>query len=103
MQKLTPTKAAYVMAAFVGGVLTLVAFTVDTGRATEALDLAILPGAIAFLLVSGGEAGSNSVAEAIAPYAAGIVNMICYPILLLIILRIYRRLTNSTHDEKEHQ
>jgi hypothetical protein len=92
MRKLTPTLAACVTASIVGGVLTLIAFTHDLGEASNALDVAIVPGTIAYLLISGGEAGSTPVAEAIAPYAAGIVNMICYPLVLLIILRIYRRL-----------
>jgi hypothetical protein len=93
MQKPTPTLVACVIASIVGGVLTLTGFALDAGKASNALDVAIAPGTIAYLLISGGEAGNTPAAEAIAPYAAGIVNMICYPLVLLVILRVYRRLT----------
>lgn len=93
MRKLSTTLGACVIASIVGGILTLIAFTLDAGKASNALDVAIVPGTIAYLLISGGEAGSTPMAEAIAPYVAGIVNMICYPLVLLMILRVYRRLT----------
>jgi hypothetical protein len=101
MRKLYPTLVAYVIASIIGGVLTLIAFTLDAGKASNALDVAIVPGTIVYLLISGGEAGSTPIAEAIAPYAAGLVNMICYPLVLLIIFRIYRRLTGVMHHRRE--
>jgi hypothetical protein len=96
MRKLTPTVTACVLASIAGGALTLLAFTFNEAKVSSTLsnvlDIAVVPGTIAYLLISGGEAGSAPFAEAVAPFAAGIVNMIFYPIILLGIFRIYRRL-----------
>jgi hypothetical protein len=92
MRKLTPTLIACILASLVGGLLTLIAFTLDVAKVSNALDVAVVPGTIAYLLISGGEAGSTPFAEAVAPFAAGLVNMICYPLILLVFVKIYRQL-----------
>jgi hypothetical protein len=70
----------------------LIAFTLDVGKVSNALDVAVVPGTIASLLISGGEAGSTPFAEAVAPFAAGLVNMVFYPLILLVFVKIYRLL-----------
>jgi hypothetical protein len=92
VQKLTPTVTACVLASLVGGILTVIAFTFDAAKASNVLDVAVGPGTIAYLLISGGEAGSTPFAESVAPFVAAVVNMICYPLILLAIIRIYCKL-----------
>jgi hypothetical protein len=96
MQKLSPTITACVLASVVGGVLTVITFTFDAAKASNALssvlDITVGPGTIAYLLISGGEAGSTPFAETVAPFAAAVVNMIWYPVILLAIIRIYCKL-----------
>jgi hypothetical protein len=79
-----------ILAAAFGGVLTAIAF--HTENAPAFLDYSVFPGTIAFLLVSGGEAGSRPTAEAIAPFAAGLVNMIYYSFVVIGIVKICRKL-----------
>jgi hypothetical protein len=85
MRKLTPTLVTCGLASVVGGVLTLIAFTFDAAKVSSSLssvlDVAVVPGTIAYLLISGGEAGSTPFAEAVAPFAAGLVNMFFYPLV----------------------
>jgi hypothetical protein len=78
-----------ILAAAFGGVLTAIAFR--TENAPEFLNYSVLPGTTAFLLVSGGEAGSTPGAEAIAPFAAGLVNMIFYSCTVIGIVKICRK------------
>jgi small neutral amino acid transporter SnatA (MarC family) len=96
MRKHTPTVAACVLTSVVGGILTAIAFTFDASKASNtlssAVDVAVGPGTIAYLLISGGETGSTPFAEAVAPFVAAVANMICYPLILLAIIRIYRKL-----------
>jgi len=75
-----------ILAAAFGGVLTAIAFR--TENAPAFLNYSVLPGTIAFLLVSGGEARSTRIAEAIAPFAAGLVNMIFYSCLVTGMIKI---------------
>jgi hypothetical protein len=96
VRKLTPTLTVCVLASVAGGLLTAIAFTFDAAKASNTLssvlDVAVGPGTIAYLLISGGEAGSTPFAEAVAPFAAAVVNMICYPMILVAIIRIYCKL-----------
>jgi hypothetical protein len=78
-----------ILGAAFGGVLTAIAFR--TENAPAFLSYSVLPGTIAFLLVSGGEAGSTPTAEAIAPFAAGLVNMIFYSFAVIGMVKICRK------------
>jgi hypothetical protein len=78
-----------ILAAAFGGVLTAIAFR--TQNAPEFLNYSVLPGTIAFLLVSGGESGSTPRAEVVAPFAAGLVNMIFYSCAVIGIVKIGRK------------
>jgi hypothetical protein len=78
-----------ILGAAFGGVLTAIAFR--TENAPAFLSYSVLPGTIAFLLVSGGEAGSTPTAEAIAPFAAGLVNMIFYSCIVIGVAEICRK------------
>jgi hypothetical protein len=77
-----------ILAAAFGGLLTAIAF--HTENAPAFLYYLVLPGTIASLLVSGGEAGSTPTAKAIAPFAAGLVNMIFYSFIVIGITKICR-------------
>jgi len=77
-----------ILAAALGGVLTTIAFNKE--NAPVLLIYLTLPGTIAALLISGGEAGSRPIAEAIAPFAAGLVNMIFYSLVVIGIVKICR-------------
>jgi hypothetical protein len=78
-----------ILAGAFGGVLTAIAFR--TQNASALLNYSVLPGTFAFLLVSGGEAGSTPIAEAIAPFAAGLVNMIFYSCIVIGVAEICRK------------
>jgi hypothetical protein len=78
-----------ILAAAFGGLLTAIAFR--TENAPVFLNYSVLPGTIAFLLVSGGHAGSTPTALAMAPFAAGLVNMISYSLVVIGIAKICRK------------
>jgi hypothetical protein len=72
-----------ILAGAFGGVLTAIAFR--TQNASALLNYSV------FLLVSGGEAGSTPIAEAITPFAAGLVNMIFYSCIVIGVAEICRK------------
>jgi hypothetical protein len=90
-----------ILAAAFGGILTTIAFHRENAPAF--LIYSTLPGTIAALLISGGESGSTPIAEAIAPFAAGLVNMIFYSLVVIGIVKICRifiPFKGVTHDHR---
>ena len=52
------------------------------------LEYLVLPGTIAFLLVSGGHAGASHWAQAIAPVVAVLANMVAYALVVIVTSKI---------------
>jgi hypothetical protein len=90
MHKPSANLTAAILASVVGGTLTGLAFS--KFHHSGLLDLAVIPGTIVYLIISGGEAGSSPFAEAIAPPIAVIVNMVCYSAVVLAASQVFRRL-----------
>ena len=89
-----------ILAAAFGGLLTAIVFHIENAPAL--LIYSALPGTITALLISGGEAGSNRIAESIAPFAAGLVNMIFYSFVVIAIARICRLFISSKETQHDH-
>jgi hypothetical protein len=87
------TAIVCILASVIGGGATLLAFTVDVAKSSNVfsnlLNIAVMPGTIAYLLISGGEAGSTRFAETVAPFVGGMVNMLCYSLVFLAASNFY--------------
>jgi hypothetical protein len=90
-----------VLAAVFGGVLTAIAFR--TENAPAFLNYSVLPSTIAFLLVSGGHAGNTSTALDVAPFAAGLINMIFYSLVVIGIAKICRKFIPFKGNPHDHR
>src|SRR5215472_4511219 len=77
---------ASILASIIGGVLSVVIFRVH--NPSGFLESIVLPGTMAFLVVSGGHAGAPAWAEAIAPFVAVVVNMLTYAFIVFGAIKI---------------
>jgi hypothetical protein len=75
-------RRSFILGTFIGLILTGLAFS--NGTAMRCLDYGVLPGTIAFLIISGGEAGSTQLMFHIATASAFLVNAVLYGFLGLL-------------------
>jgi hypothetical protein len=86
MRPQTLTFTISVLAATIGGLLTVLIFQIE--RPPALLEYMVLPGSFVFLLISGGHAGASHLAMIASPIFAVVVNMIVYAFIAVGLVRI---------------
>jgi hypothetical protein len=88
---------ATILASIIGGLMSALAFQME--NPSGLLEFPVLPGTIAFLLVSGGHAGAPQWATRIAPSVAVGVNMFAYAIVAFGFSKILHLMTRKETNQ----
>jgi hypothetical protein len=77
------------------GLLSLIAEKTSNPLISDALFFPLAPGCIVGLLITGGHGGTQT-QEAIAPYVAAIVNIVCYLVALGVLAALWHYLAKQS-------
>jgi len=86
MRPQTLTSVIGILAAAIGGLLTILIFQIQ--HPPTLLEYLVLPGTFVFLLLSGGHAGASHLAMIASPIFAVVTNMIVYAFVAVGLARI---------------